>query len=62
MEEPALREHLEELKREVRDNPLKDEEMTRALALSPRVHVETHATGMSLDRLVERIEQPVAVA
>lgn len=62
MEEPALREHLEELKREVRDNPLKDEEMTRALALSPRVHVETHASGMSLDRLVERIEQPVAVA
>ena len=61
LEEGVLREYLDELSHDIRDNPLKDDEMTRALALSPRVHVETHAAGMSLEQLVERIEHSVAV-
>jgi len=61
LEEGVLREHLDELSRNIGDNPLKDDEMTRALALSPQVHIETHAAGMSIEQLVERIERSVAV-
>ena len=56
----AMREGLEELSRGIRESPLKDEDMTRTIALSAAFETKTYQRGTTLEELIANIEQSVA--